>query len=67
MKFKKKTKKGIAYTLLTISTFILIFNNIGQAFTLVNVPFTKNIQMYAGFIGAVLSFVWYSYLQGAIR
>jgi len=64
---KKKTKKKWAYALLMISFIFLIFNNVGQFFTLINIPFSKNIQMWAGVIGLVLAFVWYSYLEGAIK
>jgi hypothetical protein len=64
---KKKTKKGIAYTLLVLSTFFLIFNNIGQFLTFVDIPFTRTTQMWMGILGILISIVWYSYLEGAIR
>jgi len=67
MAFKRKTKKGIAYALLMISTFILIFNNAGQFLVFLKLPFTQTFQIYAGILGALVSFVWYSYLEGAIR
>lgn len=64
---KKNTKKRIAIFLLGISAFFIIFNNAGQFLSFVNIPFSKTFQIYAGIIGAIISFVWYSYLEGAIR
>jgi len=64
---KKKTKKRIAYIFLVISTFILIFNNIGQFLTFVSIPFTKTTQIWIGIFGISLSVIWYMYLDGVIK
>ena len=64
---KKKTKKKIAYFLLMISLFVLIFNNMGQFLTFINIPFTQKTQIFTGILGIIVGFVWYSYLEGAIK
>lgn len=67
IKFSKKIKRKMAYILLTLSLFVVIFNNAGQFLTFVDIPFSSNAQMYTGIIGAILSFMWYAYLQRSVR
>lgn len=64
---KKKTKKKIAYFLLMISSFFLIFNNMGQFLTFINIPFTQKTQMFTSILGIIIGFVWYSYLEGVLK
>jgi len=67
MAFKKKTKKKLAYILLMISAVVLMFNNVGQLLTWFNIPFSRNTQIGVGIAGLIIGFIWYSYLEGAIK
>jgi len=67
MKLSKSKRKTIALYLLGISFVVLMFNNIGQSLSFLSIPFTKTIQMYVGGAGIFFSFLWYLYLEGAIR
>lgn len=67
MKIKKKNQKTIAYILLIISSFVLIFNNMGQFLAFINIPFDAKTQIFISVVGIIVSGIWYLYLEKAIK
>ena len=64
---KKSTKKKIAYITLLLSTTLLVFNNVGQTFTLINIPFSRESQILVALISMTLCSIWYLYLEGVLK
>ena len=66
-KMKKKNKEWIAYAIMLISTTIVAFNNIGQSITLVQLPFSRTAQLYAGILSFIIGAVWTLYIEKVLK
>jgi len=64
---KKKYKQRFAYGIMLVSTTIVIFNNVGQTMTLIEVPFTKTIQYWVAGISFFVGAIWTLYLKGILK
>ena len=64
---KKRTKNNLANIVLILSTIIVVFNNIGQSITLVQLPFSRTAQLYAGIFSFIAGAIWTLYLERVFK
>ena len=66
-KFSKNTKEWITTIIIMISTFFIIFNNVGQSIQLFQVPLSKNAIYWIAGICLGFGAVWTFYLNKVIK
>ena len=64
---KKKSKEWISYCIMLISSTIIIFNNIGQSITLIDIPFSRITQYWVAGISFFVGAVWTLYLEKVLK
>ena len=64
---KKKNKEIISFWVMLISTIIIVFNNVGQSFTLIDIPFSRNSQFWVGGFSFFVGAIWTLYLRRIIK
>ena len=67
VKMKKKTKNTLSLWIMIISTIFIVFNNVGQSITLLDLPFSSTAQFWAGVFSLFSGIVWTLYLRGVLK
>ncbi len=66
-KISKNMKEWIASIIILVSTFIFIFNNVGQSLQLVQISLSKTAMYWIAGISFVVGVVWTFYLNKVIK
>lgn len=66
-KTSKSIKKWIAVIIMIISTSVIIFNNVGQSFQLMQLDITKNTMYWVAGFALVAGALWVLYLDRVLR
>ena len=64
---KKKNKETLSLWIMLISTIIIVFNNVGQSITLIDLPFSRTAQFWVGVVSLLVGIVWTLNLRGILR
>ena len=67
VKLKKTTREWISIIIMMISTFIVVFNNVGQSFQLIDIPLSKNAMYWIAGLSFIAGMVWTLYLEKVLK
>lgn len=66
-KIPKSFKEVVATIIMVVSTTIIVFNNVGQTFQLVEIPFSKTIMYWVAGLSLLSGIIWESYLNKVLK
>lgn len=66
-KTDKTVKEWITSIIIAVSTFFIIFNNVGQSFQLLQIPLSKEAMYWIAGTCLFIGIVWESYLNKILK